>query len=247
MSKAIVRSVWGPSIALVLLSCSGGSDVGDDDAGCAAGQIEVLPGLCVKPGACPSEDADWESNTLSLPQIEALATAYKAQDVVVLYDADCESVRVGIDARNGRALYSEIECNDLCPDYTQRLLTYGPDVSACADVEACYLEAGAQPGKVLRCLPVLPQGVYGSCYCPSADVRQAGRNEHHRRRLSTHRGLGREWQVRLGRASLGHAAALSEDESDPCFGADLRTRGDAPAFAPKEQHGAELKNHGRGA
>ncbi len=158
------------------MSCSGAGDGRDsDDDGCPVGQIEVLPGLCVAATECPPGDPDWETNLLSLSELEALAAAYKAQNVIGLFDAGCESVRVGIDARNGRTLYSEIECNDLCPDYTQRLLTYGPEASDCAAVEQCYLEAGAQPGTVIRCLPVLPQGVYGSCYCPAADPDPAAR------------------------------------------------------------------------
>lgn len=101
---------------------------------------------------------------LDVEEMQALAASYVEKDVTHLFKK-CDAVAVGIDARNGRTVYAEIICDDLCPDYTRQALTYGPethnDWDDCQENGFCYITMGASPGTLFRCTPV-PN--HGECF-----------------------------------------------------------------------------------
>jgi hypothetical protein len=81
----------------------------------------------------------------------------------------CEPTPVGVDSRNGRPLYIRMHCDDLCPDYSQFLMTYGPDIPAGAPCEAdghCTLYSGASISPIY-CMPY----AQGYSQCGSASLR----------------------------------------------------------------------------
>lgn len=127
--------------------------------------VFFAPTACNDEPSCPSPAMP--RLELGQAELQALADEYSKKDVKGLFD-ECDPVAVGIDSRNGLVVYAEVICDDLCPDYTKQVLTYGPDSygdwEKCREVGFCAMQMGASPGTLLRCLPVIASGVYGYCF-----------------------------------------------------------------------------------
>lgn len=114
---------------------------------------------------CPQPVRGWETRTLSVAQMEGILADLRKEDAVahVAQGITCAAAPIGVDERNGLAVYLRVHCDDVCPDYADYYITYGDDLygQACEPVGQCVLLSGAAITP-LYCLP-FSQG-YSRCY-----------------------------------------------------------------------------------
>ncbi|MDY0000425.1 MAG: hypothetical protein RBU30_03925 [Polyangia bacterium] len=120
---------------------------------------------CTSEHLCPDSVPGWQERELTLEEMQAIMAPYTGVRArkVEAQGGWCEPTPVGVDSRNGRLLYIRMHCDDVCPDYTQFLLTYGPDIPAgapCEDDGYCTLYHGATIAPIY-CMPYA-QG-YSQC------------------------------------------------------------------------------------
>lgn len=113
---------------------------------------------------CPESPKNWESVRLTEADMISLVRDFQAIDA---REISCELVPMGMDARYNVPVYAERICHDLCPDYAEIVLTYGPGIpeAVCdATLTGCKFFNGASI-MYMRCMPVGGQGyTNGTCY-----------------------------------------------------------------------------------
>lgn len=119
--------------------------------------LVIVHAGCDYQDLCPQATPDWETRELTVEEMKAAVAPYTRAraERIARHGEYCEEVPIGRDARNGRPVFITMECDDVCPNYSQFLVTYGHGVPAgepCQDEGFCSLMGGAGLFPIL-CMP----------------------------------------------------------------------------------------------